>query len=113
MERNLLLWLLVPLATWMLVRTMLVAPEERQLAQAQMSLLTAERDELAAGIEVEREELTVQRMKRRVATMISDASRLRAAEQTARAELGDTQGSGTHRRRRGAWKMHNRRDHVS
>lgn len=82
-----MLWLMLPFATWLLSYQVLVSPAENRLAQAQLALLAAERDEMAAALEVEREELTVERMQRRVETMVSDAARLRRAEQAARVEL--------------------------
>ncbi len=93
--------ILMPLLAFVSARLLVVAPAERQAALAQQALLAAEREEVVEAVAVEREELIVERMRRRIETMISDAERLRVAEATARAELArDVYRSGS-----GHWVM--------
>ena len=86
-------WLIAPIVAALVARRILLAPAERQLAQAQQALLVAERDELAATLRTEREELGVQRMKERLKGIMDDAERMRAAETQALAELSRLQSS--------------------
>ena len=92
---------LLPLMVLLSARLILVAPAERQVALAMQVLLAAEREELAEVVAVEREELIVERMRRRIETMISDAGRLRVAEAAAQAELA----RGVSRSGSGHWVM--------
>ena len=73
-----------------------------QLELAQQALLAAERDEFVATATTEREELVVQRMKSRIATMLSDGERLQFAEASAQAELARGQAA---RSSSGHWVM--------
>ena len=95
-------FVIAPIVLWVLAYQFCVAPAEQQKAFAHQALLIAEKEELTQTLEVEREELIVERMQRRLQTMKEDATRLQVAEVTAKAELarGDVYRSGS-----GHWVM--------
>merc|ERR1712080_326409 len=85
------LWLLLPLATWLVGYVTLVRPARRQLAQAQQVLLAAEKEELAAQMMVARDEELHERMRRELSEQKDTAERMRAAEREAHAQLNSAQ----------------------
>ena len=86
-SRTLGLVALALVLSWLSGHALLVWPAQRALAQAQDTLLVAQRDELAKEYKSTREQKTVERLKAKVATMLSDAQRMRDAEAAAKAEL--------------------------
>ena len=82
-----MLWLLLPLLTWLLAHGLIVRPAERSLMHAQQTLLAAEREELSAQLAVEREAARRQRDERELRDLKETAERMRVAELAAEAEL--------------------------
>ena len=80
-------WVTVPFAVWFIGWLLLVMPAERRLAESQHALLAAEREELTVSVAAEREQLVIQRLKRRISDILSDSERLRLAEAAANVEL--------------------------
>ena len=73
--------------SWLAGHAVLVWPAQRALAQAQETLLLAQRNELATEYRATHEQSTVARLEAKMATMLSDTQRMRDAEAAAQAEL--------------------------
>lgn len=77
----------MPLLAWLLMSALLVSPRRSELALAEQSLLSAEREELTAQVEADREERAVARLQRTVETLLSDAERIRTADTSVMLQL--------------------------
>ncbi|KAL1524002.1 hypothetical protein AB1Y20_018917 [Prymnesium parvum] len=82
------LWLLLPLAIWLVAREWLLKPAEAELRLSQLDLLAAERAELQGSIELQRARRDVESLQRRRNVLIADARRLKMVERAAREKLG-------------------------
>ena len=85
------LWMLLPVVVGLLGELLLVRPAELQQQLAQQNLLRLEREELAATLAAEREELAVKRMQERIEVMHADAERMRVSEEQALVEIARLQ----------------------
>lgn len=100
------LWLVgLPLCAWIAGRVLLVRPAQHQLLASQQAFLAAQHDELAAEQAALSEEQMLARLKRRVETIRADATRMIAAEASARRNIALLREGRADRSRDSAWAM--------
>ena len=87
------LWLILPMLTWLLAHSVLVRPAQSELAQSQQVLLAAEREELAAELALERENARRQHDERELRELQQTAERMRIAQANAEAQLAALPGA--------------------